>query len=201
MKSFNQFISLLICSFIAISIQNSMAQTVTTLPATNITSTSATMNGMINPKGNMGGGFFMPSAKQVSPLILSGSSNINVSVNLTNLFPNTEYSYYLTFLKTSGSSVDGQVVKFTTYSTSINDDSKLSEINIYPNPATNVVYINSSIKVEKVEILNLLGKIILLQKIDQNSNSEINISGFSRGVYLIKITADNKSVIKTLMVQ
>jgi hypothetical protein len=64
----------------------------------------------------------------------------------------------------------------------IND---INQINLYPNPATNVVNINSSKKFVTYKISNLLGQEIIKQS--SFNSSEINISSLSVGVYSLQL--------------
>lgn len=207
MKTNYLVITVFICSILALSFQNSRAQTVTTLDPTEITSTSAVLHGIVNPNNKVGGTASFISAFgtiQTVPSTLTGNIDIPVSADVTNLTPNTEYTYYLEYVNTVGgfsSWVEGNEVTFNTFSTSINNCSKLSEIKIFPNPATNVFYINSNIKIQRVEICNLLGKIIQSEDINQNSSCEINITGFTSGMYLVKVNAGNESLIRPLVVR
>ncbi|GAB4277342.1 MAG: hypothetical protein Kow0068_00470 [Marinilabiliales bacterium] len=54
--------------------------------------------------------------------------------------------------------------------------------NIYPNPASDELFINSTHLIHKIEILNMQGKSIYVKTIDK-FNYSIDLSGFSRGVY------------------
>ena len=74
------------------------------------------------------------------------------------------------------------------------DDSILSiselvnhkHIEVYPNPASNMINIDNS-EVETIKIFNLSGKLILTE---QNSN-QINVEAFSKGIYFLSIQTKN----------
>jgi len=71
-------------------------------------------------------------------------------------------------------------------------DVLLQKFAMYPNPANNVLNIDSMINVEKVEIYNIIGKQVLTS--DGFSNStEINISTLNTGIYLVKLKGENNS--------
>jgi len=63
-------------------------------------------------------------------------------------------------------------------------DEKSKIINIYPNPAQNILYI-SSIKNTKIEIFNSIGVLVYQKEIIEGKTS-INIAHFSKGIYYIK---------------
>lgn len=64
------------------------------------------------------------------------------------------------------------------------DDSKVS---LYPNPASDVVNINSQRNLEKIEIFNVTGR--LVKTTMENLNS-VDVSSFKKGVYFAKIYQD-----------
>ena len=68
----------------------------------------------------------------------------------------------------------------------INENSE-NGINIYPNPANNVVRVlnETNAPINKIEIIDLLGRVVM------SSNSDfIDISGLSEGQYLVKIYSE-----------
>lgn len=58
-------------------------------------------------------------------------------------------------------------------------------VRIYPNPAQNILYIESQNTIKKVSVFNLVGQNLL------NTNEEtINVSSLTNGIYLLKIETD-----------
>ncbi len=76
--------------------------------------------------------------------------------------------------------------KLTTIS-STDEIEQSKAINIYPNPATNRIKIDINDNVEKIEIYNIIGKLVLVIK---NDNS-INIKNLDAGNYSVKIFTEN----------
>jgi hypothetical protein len=93
----------------------------TTLDATNIQSSDAILNGVVNPNGTTTSvNFFygttpgsLGSQVQV-PGSFSGSSSVSVSATLTGLSDNTQYFFRIKAINTDLTSVFGQVLSFTT---------------------------------------------------------------------------------------
>lgn len=56
------------------------------------------------------------------------------------------------------------------------------KLNIYPNPATNVVSVSSEEKIEKINIFSAMGRLVISQK----GGNEVNLTGVSDGVYTMK---------------
>ena len=68
----------------------------------------------------------------------------------------------------------------------INDDNQDSSINIYPNPANDLLKIESSEKIEMISIFNSFGELMLRQKVDEKQ-LEISVKLYPSGVYLVRI--------------
>ena len=60
------------------------------------------------------------------------------------------------------------------------------DFKVYPNPSSGIFQIQSSEKVERLEVVDALGKIILNSDV-QSTNSVIDLSNFNRGIYWLKI--------------
>jgi hypothetical protein len=60
---------------------------------------------------------------------------------------------------------------------------------IYPNPSTGIIRINTETPVQ-VSIIDILGKVVFTAT-DVTSETEINLSGFQKGMYLAKIAGEN----------
>ncbi len=74
----------------------------------------------------------------------------------------------------------------------------LSEIKIYPNPATDYVYIKTpnSIQIKSVMLIDMNGKVA---KQIQNHLEKIEISNLQQGVYLLQITTETGSISKRII--
>jgi len=67
-----------------------------------------------------------------------------------------------------------------------NSNLSLMNINIFPNPAKNKLYINTTYSIDKLTIINLMTGQKMLEIADFN-NESINISSLESGTYFIKI--------------
>ena len=79
---------------------------------------------------------------------------------------------------------------------SVIDDS-LAKLNLYPNPASNVFYVNSQ-EVSQVEIYDLSGKLV---KSTQNISNGISVNELSNGIYIVKIQSGKNSISKKLIIK
>ena len=84
-------------------------------------------------------------------------------------------------------SVEGTVVAL--------DELRLTDqINAYPNPAQDDLFISTSLSIQKIELHNITGT--LLQTL--YNTSVINLSDFTDGLYLLKITTNQGIAIKQI---
>ena len=74
-----------------------------------------------------------------------------------------------------------------------------SEINIFPNPATDKIYITCLHKQNlRLSVYNVIGALILTKELF-NTKDEIDISNFSKGIYNIKIASEDRAVMKKIV--
>lgn len=86
-----------------------------------------------------------------------------------------------------------------------NQVAEISSLNIYPNPSNGIFKISYTAGQPgnyKVEVINERGQIVMTEnKIDFSGNfsKEINISNLSKGIYLVKVSGNQKEVVKKLI--
>ena len=83
-----------------------------------------------------------------------------------------------------------------------NQNFELQNIVLYPNPSKGIFNIAlGNIQPTAIDVYDLTGKIILSKKDIQISNVEasLNLSNAATGIYFVKITADNQSIVKRII--
>ncbi len=83
------------------------------------------------------------------------------------------------------------IVRVEIDNTGINNTNSAKEINIFPNPATDVIHINAPMNVN-ASISSVDGK----QLMNVQHAKDINIGNLPNGVYIIKLTTDDNYLIK-----
>jgi len=73
-----------------------------------------------------------------------------------------------------------------------NDDFNFKKLAYYPNPVTNTLTVSNPEAFTGITISNLLGQIVFDRKINSNLY-EIDFSNLPKGIYLVRITANNQS--------
>jgi hypothetical protein len=73
------------------------------------------------------------------------------------------------------------------------------KVNIYPNPATDNIYISNLIEKSSIKIYDIQGKLVLENKI---SNKEyVNISILAKGIYQVKFEGNNLNETRKLIIE
>lgn len=72
-----------------------------------------------------------------------------------------------------------------------------SQFNIYPNPTQDIIFISTSIGIEKIEIFNTLGKRVLNSK--SLKDDQLDVSNLSKGLYILKATKGDVVVTRKII--
>ena len=133
-------------------------------------------------------------------------SNVNLT---TYSYPlnalNSETNIIFRIVFHSDSSVVGLGVNIDDFlidGTLSNENFEIQNIVLYPNPSEGNFYINwGDVKPNAIEVYDLTGKIVWSNYNVSNSSSEINLnlSSVQQGVYFVKISTENSSVVKRVI--
>ena len=119
----------------------------------------------------------------------------------------TQYNYSIE--KSGYNSITGYVVvddhktlNYTMQTVTGIEDVLKNKVQIYPNPANNIVHINwnSRFRDVKVTMMDITGK-TLMTKILHNNENTIDLSGYEEGIYLISIEKDGNKFTSRLIIQ
>jgi len=102
-----------------------------------------------------------------------------------------EYSYYVTAALTECTYVTSSDTINVDVITGING-TQAGRLELFPNPANDVVNIASVTMIEKVEILNFIGQMVVSNPFVENTNLQLNVSALQPGVYFIRITTEKE---------
>ena len=96
--------------------------------------------------------------------------------------------------KTTGNiAIDDVMIENLT--TEIKDENINSSIKIFPNPATDKLFLKNANKNTEIKILNVYGQIIQLKMLNPNEQKAFDVSLFPNGIYFILIkTSDEMKV-------
>ncbi|MBR4774075.1 MAG: fibronectin type III domain-containing protein, partial [Bacteroidales bacterium] len=174
---------------------------VTNLAVSNVTSNSATLSWTSTA-----------DAWEIELTNVSGSTNLTASTNpytLTGLLPNLGYSVRVRAL-CNGQNYEptsewSAAVTFTTDTVSsqgIDGADFVGSFVLYPNPATTTVTLDLT-GVEDaaiVSIIDLNGREVFAEKAG-GAKMTVNVAGFAKGAYFVRVTGSNTTAVRKLIVK
>lgn len=146
-------------------------------------------SGEIRWKGPGFDGFVNGAAANVSP----DKANLMVVTGSTAAVPNTLASV---------ASFDNLVLRAVPTGSllGVSTQATIADFSVYPNPATNVVYVENAKSLSSITLTDLNGRIVLSKKYNGVSETAVNVSDLTAGVYLMTIENDGikstKKIIK-----
>lgn len=124
-------------------------------------------------------------------------TGVTGEIVINNLLP-VSYNYTVSkngYVANTGNQIDlteGNQSVYILLEKSTDIDELNSSLSVYPNPTDGNFIINSEIT-DNIVIEDIAGKQILVQSINSGINS-FNLSGFSKGIYIIRFANSNKEV-------
>lgn len=118
--------------------------------------------------------------------------------------PEPSATYQISFVGSDsygyGVALDGlRITGDTIVSSGLNDAENVA-LNVYPNPVSEYVLVTSTTKVDKVEMINTLGQVVYSDNKATNS-CKIAVKDMPMGIYLIKVTSNNKILTSKVVVE
>lgn len=84
-------------------------------------------------------------------------------------------------------------------------ENKLSDFEVYPNPATHIINIKSSDfkqnNIKRILLINTIGQVVKEQKLSGVSSTELYIDNLPKGMYFLHIVSDKMEVTKKINIQ
>ncbi len=118
--------------------------------------------------------------------------------------------YVVKLVVTSSAGCTDSIIEQILVGTATIDEVKESnklDFNVYPNPSKGLfnIQMNSNALSSKITVMNLLGEVILTKNLVQTSNgnfeSQIDLSNYPNGIYLIDMTTENQTVVRKISKQ
>ena len=80
--------------------------------------------------------------------------------------------------------------------TAVQENLNAASLNIYPNPANDVIYIESGRNVEKVTIYDIYGRQQVAETPSHQDNLTIDVANLNSGIYFIQIKTEKENIVK-----
>lgn len=112
-----------------------------------------------------------------------------------------EIDYLKTWLKERLDFMDINMMGYCRAPLAVNDlEQKESSIAIFPNPTNSIVQIKSEVKIESLEVYNILGNLVYSKPSINTSEASIDLSLFPPGLYTIRLhNEEGESLSKKLV--
>ena len=166
--------------------------------SSNITSTSAKVNWSTN---NCAIGYQVKYKVSGSSTWLIANVNSNTGFkSISGLSPNTAYKWKVRSKCTSNPVAYSAFSSIKSFTTPVlrNESVAIETIKVYPNPATDVIKIESETNSENplsILMFNTFGQIVFEGKLTTNQ-FELNIVSLQNGLYFLRIGNENTKVVK-----
>ena len=124
-------------------------------------------------------------------ICIGNGTNANGTINANKAFTGMLDEFYIYNRALSVSDINTLMTNSAGVTPLSNADFNSNNIKmaIYPNPATAILNIQAENEIKSVEIYSLLG-----QKIMTENQKQINVSGLSNGIYMLRIEDENGAV-------
>ena len=119
-------------------------------------------------------------------------NNFDNGGTITGLSTDTTYYWSVDAVNCFGTTT-GTVWSFTTSNVLSVEDSIADVFSVSPNPVSEILNIKSSQPLNYVSVINLLGQEVVTFNKNELINNSINLSNITNGLYLIRITAGDKT--------
>lgn len=120
-------------------------------------------------------------------------NNFESGDEITGLAENTTYFWSIDPTNCFGATT-GTVWSFTTGMAELSvSENQIETFSVYPNPVKDVLSIKSNNNLDSVIVYNLLGKQVAVFDESQIINSRVDLSNLSQGLYLVQISAGDKT--------
>ena len=82
----------------------------------------------------------------------------------------------------------------------IGENPLISQVDIYPNPATDMLHISTDNTITQVRIMNHVGQLVF-NRTTNGTSTTLNVSGFESGVYFLEVTTTEGSITQKVLIK
>ncbi len=88
-------------------------------------------------------------------------------------------------------------IQYTT--TGINEQNHETDLKVYPNPATDKIFVEAGSKISRLELLSIDGKMVMIEE-PNAMKTEVNIANLPKGIYFLSLLSE-KGVVNTKIIK
>ncbi len=138
---------------------------------------------------------------------LKSTTTLTQTISLNTISDNKISGSHKLFLKLQNASNNASIGSPDTYELTIKEDGKNSinpvfkelGVEMYPNPTTDILYLNSKEVIENITITDISGKLVYQNLTNQKQNT-INTSNFAKGFYIVHIYISNQETVQKICI-
>jgi len=133
-------------------------------------------------------------------VLIPSQQNVRIITKFETFCDSVPYMYHCHMLPHEDDGLMGQFV--VSCATSVNETYERDEVfTLYPNPSDGIfaLYTDDKIDVAKITIFNILGEIIFTQQ-TTSAETIINLSGLSKGIYVVILKTSEDSIFQRLII-
>ncbi|MBQ5689271.1 MAG: T9SS type A sorting domain-containing protein, partial [Bacteroidales bacterium] len=94
------------------------------------------------------------------------------------------------------------VIEQLIFEDDIKDIETNNNVNVYPNPVNNILYIATETEVEEVVVYDIYGRVQNLRNLEtQKLRNSIDLSELKSGIYFVKINTEKGNIVKRIIKQ
>jgi ssDNA-binding replication factor A large subunit len=72
-------------------------------------------------------------------------------------------------------------------------------IKLFPNPASDMIYIEAEAEISQVTVFNAIGRVVLDQTYRNNQRVQLNVGSLIPGLYMIRVDSEGQSAMVKLL--
>jgi len=132
---------------------------------------------------------------------LTSITNTTYTLSSTNFTVPSTGTYYLGFQCRSAADQDLLMIDDISVDVVLGiDNNGISlQTEVFPNPASNLITVNSKEKIKQLTLLNIVGSVVYKQLVDAN-NANINTISLLNGIYFVQIETEQGIVTKKIQI-
>ncbi|EDP98059.1 choice-of-anchor J domain-containing protein [Kordia algicida OT-1] len=113
----------------------------------------------------------------------------NTTVDITGMEYDTEYFWQIVAKNVGGDAMNSPIWSFTTEADPLSvEEVNSNDFKYYPNPTKGIVQFESTLQIDKLEVINLFGQRVM--RVDDNvlTTKQLDVSSLKAGTYIMIVT-------------
>ena len=158
----------------------------------------------VSPYGILTGGYSLNASAVIDPSTLTyyfsnGPSIIGVSLVTGLITSNSGYQFpdgdYFDLMRNFQNCITAHPVRSDPGTVGLNEANDQAKVTIWPNPVADNCYINSTEKINRIELLTIEGKVLQTLTYSSAETIKLDLSDLTSGVYILKLATNSGNIL------